>query len=132
MPWRRPRRRCTRCFLVMCCAAAALAACPGFRERLLADLRPLVPDDMEVSHCLLSHIFRYHLSPPRLLPKKTAHIQAEGLRAAITSVLSTLPELDILSHAGRHQRSVHTWSKKNRCHPRISCGGKEGLCRMHA
>ena len=31
---------------VLC--TGGLARCPGFRERLCADLRPLVPDDIEV------------------------------------------------------------------------------------
>lgn len=31
-------------------AAGGTTRCPGFRERLYAELRPLVPDDYEVGH----------------------------------------------------------------------------------
>lgn len=37
-----------------CCqlTAGGTTRCPGFRERLLAELRPLVPDDYEVRRIL--------------------------------------------------------------------------------
>lgn len=32
-------------------ATGGTTRCPGFRERLYVELRPLVPDDYEVGHC---------------------------------------------------------------------------------
>ena len=46
---------CCGCTRLPCpalpCPAGGTARCPGFRERLYAELRPLVPDDYEVRGC---------------------------------------------------------------------------------
>ena len=70
---------------VLC--TGGLAACPGFQERLLADLRPLVPDDMEVRALVLPSPVSDPLIP-HVMPAGNPTIRAEVSRAAANNALN--------------------------------------------